>query len=548
MHEVFQAIKVVKLFSWERLFEKRIGTVREQALDAFRKKSAVWVAAHFVWFITPLIVTTVTFFLYIYVQNQTLTVPMIFTGLSLFTILRTPIDQISETLSSVVQSKVSLDRVQKFLDRDETEKYEVLTICRNRVGFENATLGWNRDESSEFKLKGLNINFRVGELNVVAGPTGSGKTALLLGLLGELDLLDGKVYVPSLTPRDKLETEHDGLTDSVAYCSQNPWLPNSTIKENIVFNERYDAARYNKVIEACRLTRDFGIMDAGDQTEIGKKGVNLSGGQKQKISLARALYSSSRHVLLDDCLSTVDSHTAVRIYEKCILGPLMQGRTCILASHNVGLTVKNAAWVVVVLKQGAVKCQNEPRRLARQGMLENVVFQKTSLPTCADVADVAECTAVEAPPTGQEEGAPARPLGRAESPAWQDRGRRNKGRRGNQHQDIQVIYPVDGWLEAGVHIYASFCYQRGHQHIPEVVAADMGPQTYRVDRRSRARRRLQLQALCALLSVHLPAHRCSVLLHDQWPAAGQSFGRHRRVAHRVQLDTANSASRKAKVF
>lgn len=405
MHEVFQAIKVVKLFSWERLFEKRIGTVREQELDAFRKKSAAWVAAHFVWFITPSIVTTVTFFLYIYVQKQTLTVPMIFTGLSLFTILRTPMDQISKTLSSVVQSKVSLDRVQKFLDRDETEKYEVLTICRNRVGFENATLGWNRDESSEFRLKGLNIDFRVGELNVVVGPTGSGKTALLLGLLGELDLLDGKVYVPSLTPRDELETEHDGLTNSVAYCSQNPWLLNSTIKQNIVFNERYDTARYNKVIEACGLTRDFGIMDAGDQTEIGEKGVNLSGGQKQRISLARALYSSSRHVLLDDCLSAVDSHTAVWIYEKCISGPLMQGRTCILASHNVALTVKNAAWVVV-LKQGAVECQGEPRRLVRQGMLGNVVFQKTSLPTCADVAG---CTAVEAPPTGQEEEeAPAR--------------------------------------------------------------------------------------------------------------------------------------------
>lgn len=151
------------------------------------------------------------------------------------------------------------------------------------------------------------------------------------------------MYVPSLTPRDELEIEHDGLTDSIAYCSQNPWLLTSTIKENIVFNERYDAARYNEVIEACGLTGDFGIMNAGDQTQIGEKGVNLSGDQKQRISLARSLYSSSRHVLPDDCLSAVDSHTAVWIYEKCISGPLMQGRTCILASHNVGLTVKNAA-------------------------------------------------------------------------------------------------------------------------------------------------------------------------------------------------------------
>ncbi|SCW00905.1 LAFE_0D00716g1_1 [Lachancea fermentati] len=377
LNETFQAIRIIKFFSWEENFEKDIQKVRDEELKMLLKRSIVWALTAFVWFITPSIVTSVSFATYIYVQGEVLTTPIAFTALSLFTLLRNPLDQLSDMLSFVIQSKVSLDRVQEFLDEEETEKYEQLSVSRNRIGFENATFTWDR-KNPDFRLKNLNLDFKVGKLNVIIGPTGSGKTSLLMGLLGEMDLVEGKVYVPSLDPREDLVIESDGMTNSIAYCSQAAWLLNDTVKNNILFNAPYNEARYHTVVEACGLKRDFEILNAGDQTEIGEKGITLSGGQKQRVSLARALYSSSRHLLLDDCLSAVDSHTALWIYENCISGPMMEGRTCILVSHNVALTLKNADWVVL-LENGRIKDQGEPLDLLHKGLLGEDELVKTSI-------------------------------------------------------------------------------------------------------------------------------------------------------------------------
>ncbi|SCU89929.1 LADA_0F00628g1_1 [Lachancea dasiensis] len=377
LNETFQAIRIIKFFSWEENFENEIQSIREQELKMLLKRSVTWAAAGFVWFITPGLVTSVTFATYIYVQKQTLTTPIAFTSLSLFTLLRNPLDQLSDMLSFVIQSKVSLDRVQDFLEEDETEKYEQITVHDKRLGFENATFSWDR-KNSEFKLKDLNVDFKLGKLNVVIGPTGSGKTSLLMGLLGEMDLLSGTVYAPSLDAREDLIIEADGMTNSIAYCSQAAWLLNDTVKNNILFSSPFNEARYDAVIEACGLKRDFEILSAGDQTEIGEKGITLSGGQKQRVSLARALYSSSRHLLLDDCLSAVDSHTALWIYENCISGPLMEGRTCILVSHNVALTLKDAEWVVY-MENGKVKDQGLPVDLFNRGILGQDELVKASV-------------------------------------------------------------------------------------------------------------------------------------------------------------------------
>lgn len=377
LNETFQAIRIIKFFSWEENFEKDIQAIRDNELNMLLKRSIVWATSSLVWYITPSIVTSASFAVYIYIQGKTLTTPVAFTALSLFALLRNPLDMLSDMISFVIQSKVSLDRVQEFLDEEETSKYDQLTISRNKLGFQNATVTWDRN-NQDFKLKNLDINFRIGKLNVIIGATGSGKTSLLMGLLGEMDLVEGKVVVPSLDPRQELVVEADGMTNSMAYCSQAAWLLNDTIRNNILFNSVYNVNRYNAVVEACGLKRDFEILNGGDQTEIGEKGIALSGGQKQRVSLARALYSSSRHLLLDDCLSAVDSHTALWIYENCITGPLMQGRTCILVSHNVALTLKNADWVVM-LENGKVKEQGEPMELLNKGLLGEDSLVKSSI-------------------------------------------------------------------------------------------------------------------------------------------------------------------------
>ncbi|CCE63505.1 hypothetical protein TPHA_0F00180 [Tetrapisispora phaffii CBS 4417] len=376
LNEVLQAIRIIKFFSWEGNFEEEILTIREKELKILLIRSAVWALGGFVWYLTPTIVTAGSFAYYIFIQGEQLTTPVAFTALSLFSLLRGPLDQISDMASFVIQSKVSLDRIQKFLDEDDTKKYEQLSLG-NKISLENVTVSWNK-QKQDFKLRNLNIDFKVGKLNVVIGPTGSGKTSLLMALLGEMHLLEGKITVPSLDPRCEMTFDSDGLSNSMAYCSQAAWLLNDTVKNNILFNAEYNEERYLAVISACALKRDFEILAAGDLTEIGERGITLSGGQKQRISLARALYSSSKHILLDDCLSAVDSHTAAWIYDNCIIGPLMENRTCILVSHNVALTLKNAEQVIMI-DNGKISHIGDPLTLLNNGVLGEDEMVKSSI-------------------------------------------------------------------------------------------------------------------------------------------------------------------------
>ncbi|CCF60626.1 hypothetical protein KAFR_0L00190 [Kazachstania africana CBS 2517] len=390
LNETFQAIRIIKFFSWEDNFSSDIDKIREGELNLLLWRAISWAISGFVWYLTPSIVTTASFTFYIYVQGEVLTTPVAFTALSLFSLLRDPLDRLSDMLSFVIQSKVSLDRVQDFLNEEDTDKYNQLTVAtnKNQIAFKNTTVAWDNSRDS-FKLRNLNIDFKVGKLNVIIGPTGSGKTSLLMALLGEMNLLEGQIVVPALNARHDLIVESDGTTNSIAYCSQAAWLLNDTVRNNILFNSPYNETRYHNVVEACGLRRDFEILKAGDMTEIGEKGIALSGGQKQRISLARALYSNSRHVLLDDCLSAVDAHTALWVYDNCITGPLMEGRTCILVSHNIALTLRNAD-LVVMLEDGQVKDQGTPMTLLEKGLLgEDELVKSTIMSRPASSANIA---------------------------------------------------------------------------------------------------------------------------------------------------------------
>jgi ABC-type multidrug transport system fused ATPase/permease subunit len=229
-----------------------------------------------------------------------------FTAISLFMLLRVPLDQLGDMVAHVQETKVSIDRVEEFLMEEETEKYEQLgddNIDENGkkvIGFRNATFIWGgkdavaEDGTLAFRLLDLNIDFQIGKLNVIAGPTGSGKTSMLMALLGEMTLMSGKVYLPGGRSREDVKPDPaTGLADTVAYVAQAAWLVNANIKENILFSAPYDEQRYKDVIVACALERDLEILDNGDETLVGEKGITLSGGQKQRISLARAVYSNS---------------------------------------------------------------------------------------------------------------------------------------------------------------------------------------------------------------------------------------------------------------
>lgn len=371
-NEVLQNIRIIKYFAWEQRFSQIISEKRAAELRALRNKYVLWTLAATVWFGVPLLITFFSFLLYTVVEKRPLIPSVAFTALSLFGILRYPLDQLADMIAHVQESKVSVDRVEEFLNEDETEKYDQLSQDRSDesgdpiIGFDKAILSWGGkdfqepDGQSAFRMIDIDLRFSVGELNIIAGPTGSGKTSLLMALLGEMTLIKGSVFLPSGQNRLELRKDPEtDLTESIAYCAQQAWLANDTIKQNILFASHFDASRYKCVIAACALERDLEILDKGDSTLVGEKGITLSGGQKQRISLARALYCNSRHVLLDDCLSAVDSHTAKHIFEHCIMGPLMFGRTCILVTHNIALCVPRSRFVVA-LSNGKVAAQGTP--------------------------------------------------------------------------------------------------------------------------------------------------------------------------------------------
>lgn len=381
-NEVLQNIRIIKFFAWEERFGQVVDESRMAELRNLRRRYILWAVAATSWYASPILITFLSFFCYTVIEKKDLNAPIAFTSLSLFNVLRVPLDQLADMVTNVLQTKVSIDRVEEFLNEEETEKYLQLKPVENEdpnaplLGFKDATFTWgskkqlkNKGMASAFQLQDLNIVFEPEALNIVAGPTGSGKTSLLMALLGEMTHLKGSVHLPGAHSREELTPDPEtGLTESVAYCAQQAWLVNDTVKNNILFASPYNEERYHEVLIACSLERDLQVLDNGDETEVGEKGIALSGGQKQRISLARALYSNSRHLLLDDCLSAVDTHTAKWIYDYCIMGPLMHARTCILVTHNVALCVPLARHVVV-LENGRVLIQGDPETVVDSGAL-----------------------------------------------------------------------------------------------------------------------------------------------------------------------------------
>ena len=167
-------------------------------------------------------------------------------------------------------------------------------------------------------LSDINLSIKKGEFICIIGEVGSGKSSLLQSILNSM--------LPT-SPESKIF-----INGSISYVSQIPWIQNATIKENIIFYQEFDSERYNKIIEICELKPDLEILSGGDLTEIGEKGINLSGGQKARIAIARALYSKKDIFLFDDPISALDANVGMKIIKNCII-KFLNGKTRILVTH-----------------------------------------------------------------------------------------------------------------------------------------------------------------------------------------------------------------------
>uniref|UniRef100_A0A8C0IP28 Multidrug resistance-associated protein 1-like n=1 Tax=Chelonoidis abingdonii TaxID=106734 RepID=A0A8C0IP28_CHEAB len=280
----------------------------------------------------PFMVSLATFGVYFLLDEENvLTATKVFTSISLFNILRLPLFDLPTVISAIAQTKVSLSRLEDFLYSEDLDPQDIDT-----------------------NYSGSNLNMKIpeGSLVAVVGQVGSGKSSLLSAILGEMNKFEGTVQ----------------RKGSVAYVSQQAWIQNSILQENILFGSGLNRPYYERVLEACALPPDLEQLPNGDQTEIGERGVNISVGQKQRVNLARAVYSNADLYLLDDPLSAVDVHVGKHLFEK-LIGPsgLLKNKTRILVTHN--LTLLPQTDVIIVMEDG---------RIAHMGTYQELLSERAN--------------------------------------------------------------------------------------------------------------------------------------------------------------------------
>ncbi|KAJ6593236.1 multidrug resistance-associated ABC transporter [Mycena capillaripes] len=429
--ELINSIKIIKFFAWEKRWIDRVLKARNEEMKWMVKARVNGVALYCLWIVVPVFIPVISFLTFVMLGNQ-LTISTAFTAIALFGMIRQPLNVIPSFIVQVLQTRVSLNRIAFYLDEAEVSD-QVSSLKRDRsgpslseldedrLGLERASFKWNKVEeapedknsikpSSEtdslltaetetttvndhnFELKDLSVVFPEGELTVVTGPTASGKTALLLAVLGEMTSVPGGRIIMA---KNTGKIDAYGNMHAISYAAQSPWLRHQSIKDNILFGYPFDEARYNEVIECCALRPDLDMLQDGDATEIGENGVSLSGGQKARVALARAVYAKTKYVLLDDPLSAVDSHTSRTLYEKCLRGPLLAHRTVILVTHHVELVLPGAHYLVQML-DGRIETQGTIKELRTRGMLDDIAHETAVEVRKEELAVAKEVTASDA--------------------------------------------------------------------------------------------------------------------------------------------------------
>nr|XP_034960244.1 canalicular multispecific organic anion transporter 2 [Zootoca vivipara] len=351
MNEILNGIKVLKLYAWEPSFAEKVLEIRKNELQVLKKSAYLNSLSTFAWISAPFLVALTTFAVYVTVdENHILDAEKAFVSLSLFNLLRFPLNMLPQVISNIAQTSVSLKRIQHFLSNDELDPGCVETKLITpgyAVTVRDGTFSWAKD--LEPALKDINWLVPSGSLVAVVGHVGCGKSSLVSALLGDMEKLHGNVAVKG----------------SVAYVPQLAWIQNATLKDNILFGHLHNEKKYQTVLEACALKQDLEMLPGGDQTEIGEKGINLSGGQRQRVSLARAVFSEADVYLLDDPLSAVDSHVAKHIFDN-VVGPegMLKGKTRILVTHSINFLPQVDH--IIVLVDGKISEMGSYQELLQQ--------------------------------------------------------------------------------------------------------------------------------------------------------------------------------------
>ncbi|XP_046429218.1 ATP-binding cassette subfamily C member 4-like isoform X3 [Neodiprion fabricii] len=386
MSELISGIQVVKMYAWEKPFELIVSKVRAVEMKLVGYTSylrGIYLSITVFTEKTTLFLTLIVFVL----NGNSLTANITFVLSTLFNVLQfTCAICLPKAVLMAGETAVSLERITDFLLLDESKSLETVdipSVCGvqtveepttsghqtdNGIGIQMINVGANWiDSQIPPTLCHISLDLKNQSLCALVGSFGSGKSSLLHLILGELKLGAGSVSFYCI--ENGIRTTKNSHDIRISYAGQNPWVFLASIRENILFGQPYDESRYQEVTRVCALVEDFEQFPQGDLSCVGEKGASLSGGQRARINLARAIYRDADVYLLDDPLSAVDTGVARHLFEECIKGFLDQ-KTRILVTHQVQYLQQ--AHTVIVLDRGMVKCQ---------GTYENLVQSQSQLLT-----------------------------------------------------------------------------------------------------------------------------------------------------------------------
>ncbi|KAI1519018.1 ATPase [Pyrenophora tritici-repentis] len=379
--EILQGVRFVKYFGWETSFLERIQAIRKREIHGIQILLTIRNAVLSVGMSMPIFASMISFITYSQV-NADLNPAPIFSSLALFNSMRIPLNFLPLVIGQVIDANASIDRIQEFLLAEEAEESGKWDYdSKDAVVLKGADFTWERhptqdpedgppgkkadakkdkkekrasvkppqssgdttpsdttvvEEEKPFEIKGLNLTFGRNELVAIIGGVGSGKSSLLAALAGDMRKTSGEVIFGA----------------SRAFCPQYAWIQNATVRENIIFGKEFNKRWYDQVVDACALRPDLDMLPHNDATEIGERGITVSGGQKQRMNIARAIYFNADIVLMDDPLSAVDAHVGRHIMDNAICG-LLKDKCRILATHQ--LHVLSRCDRIIWVDQGQVK-------------------------------------------------------------------------------------------------------------------------------------------------------------------------------------------------
>ncbi|CCG81413.1 Putative uncharacterized protein [Taphrina deformans PYCC 5710] len=377
MNEILQNIRQIKFQADERYFSEKVHNVRNQELRQVSISYMAYIGLDFCFNVSPVVITVVIFGVYAKFVAD-LTPAIAFTSLVIMNQMRYSLNLLPDCVVMAISAWTSLKRIESYLDGEEIEPVGTVELKTDKIVLSSVTAGFAgaKDAEDGFRLRNVSVTLPANQLCLITGATGSGKTLLLNTMLGEAHVFSGLVNIPKAASQDSdvcsVTADPWIVPNTIAYVAQTAWLENKTIQDNILFGTFMDRARYKEVLSVCGLELDLQILEDGDQTEIGEKGINLSGGQKARVSLARAAYSRAAMVIMDDVLSALDAHVSRHVFENCINGKIMKNRTRILVTHQVNLCLP-AADYIITLDNGEINYAGTVNELQHKGSLPSLV-------------------------------------------------------------------------------------------------------------------------------------------------------------------------------